>query len=47
MGSFLLSYMRISRSKKDCVEKAACFLTEIASGECVTLSVVNKPGWMG
>lgn len=33
-----------SGEKKNCVEKAACFLTETASGECVTLSVVNKPG---
>lgn len=50
VGSFLLCYMRISRwgeirKKNDCVEKAACFLTEAALEEpVVTLPVVNKPG---
>lgn len=49
MGSFLLPYMRISRwgeigKKEDCVEKAACFLTEAALEEPVMPSVVNKPG---
>lgn len=34
-----------SGKKKDCVEKAACFLTEAALEEpVVTPPVVNKPG---